>query len=62
MMKLNWLLFTKAKEEKRRLIEKEKQLATAHLEELARFTSVKEFNEFLVTFKRGVITPTKEGE
>ena len=52
MIHLNWLLFQKAKEEKRRQIETEMALASAHLEELARFCTIEEFNNFLNDWKR----------
>ena len=53
---LNWALFHKAKEEKRRLIEKEKGLAEAHILELQRLCTTEELTTYLRSFIRGALT------
>ena len=48
-------LFNKQREEKRRRIEVEKQLAKAHILELKRFCTTHEFNNFLSSFMGGEV-------
>lgn len=60
IIELNWVLFDKAKEEKRRIIEREKDLVDSHLTELKRLCTTDEFNAFLKSFMGGAIM--KKGE
>jgi hypothetical protein len=56
IISLDWELLHKAREEKRRVIEKNKFLATCHIHELERLCTIEEFNSFLLSFKKGLLT------
>ena len=60
MMHLNWTLYHKAREEKRRVIEKEKQLAAAHINELKRYCPTEEFHAWISTFIPGRVAKREE--
>ena len=55
IIELNWVLFDKAKEEKRRIIEREKDLAESHLLELKRLCTTNEFTLYLKSFVGGAL-------
>lgn len=55
IIELNWVLFDKAKEEKRRIIERERDLADSHLTELKRLCTTDEFTTFLRSFMGGEV-------
>jgi len=55
IINLDWQLLHQARKEKARLVEKEKQLAKAHICELQRLCTVEDFDSFLDSFKLGKI-------
>lgn len=53
LIRLDWELFRKEKEEKLRRIEQEKVLARAHILELKRLTSNEDFTTYMKSFLNG---------
>lgn len=62
IVSLDWELLHQARKEKKRIIEREKQLATPHIHELERLCTTEEFNSFIKSFIKGAVCKKEKGD